>query len=104
MDGYSGYNQIILDPIDQEKTSFTRPFGVFAYRMMPVGLWNAPEPFQRCMLYILCDMIESSIEVFMDELSVFHSDFDKYLDHLNVVLKRCTEMNLVLNWENATLW
>lgn len=38
LDGYSGYNQIIVDPVDQEKTSFTRPFGVFSYRRMPLGL------------------------------------------------------------------
>lgn len=38
LDGYSGYNQIVVDPEDQEKTVFTRPFRVFMYRMMPFGL------------------------------------------------------------------
>ena len=38
LDGYSGYNQIFVDPKDQEKTTFTCPFGVFAYRCMPFGL------------------------------------------------------------------
>ena len=45
LDGYSGYNQIVVDPNDQEKTAFTRPFGVFAYRRMPFGLCNAPAAF-----------------------------------------------------------
>jgi len=45
LDGYSGYNQIVVDPKDQEKTSFTCPFGVFAYRRMPFGLCNAPTIF-----------------------------------------------------------
>ena len=45
LDGYSGYNQIAMDPRDQEKTAFTCPFGVFAYRRMPFGLCNAPATF-----------------------------------------------------------
>ena len=45
LDGYSGYNQIAVDPQDQENTSFTCPFGVFAYRRMPFGLCNAPATF-----------------------------------------------------------
>jgi len=45
LDGYSGYNQIAVDPKDQEKTAFTCPFGVFAYRRMPFGLCNAPATF-----------------------------------------------------------
>ena len=45
LDGYSGYNYIAVDPQDQEKTSFTCPFGVFAYRRMPFGLCNVPTTF-----------------------------------------------------------
>nr|GEV96301.1 reverse transcriptase domain-containing protein [Tanacetum cinerariifolium] len=41
LDGFSGYFQIPIDPQDQEKTTFTRPYGTFAYRRMPFGLCNA---------------------------------------------------------------
>jgi len=47
LDGYSGYNQIAVDPQDQEKTAFTCPFSVFAYRHIPFGLCNTPATFQR---------------------------------------------------------
>nr|GFB34293.1 retrovirus-related Pol polyprotein from transposon 297 [Tanacetum cinerariifolium] len=58
LDGFSGYFQIPIDPKDQEKTTFTCPYGTFAYKRMPFGLCNAPGTFQRCMMAIFHDMIE----------------------------------------------
>ncbi|CAL2238230.1 unnamed protein product [Prunus armeniaca] len=101
LDGFSGYNQIPIAPEDQEKTTFTCPFGTFAYRRMPFGLCNAPATFQRCMMAIFSDMVERFMEVFMDDFSVFGSSFDDCLHHLSLVLKRCQETNLILNWEKC---
>nr|GFA90336.1 reverse transcriptase domain-containing protein [Tanacetum cinerariifolium] len=67
LDGFSGYFQIPIDPQDQEKTTFTCPYGTFAYRRMPFGLCNAPGTSQRCMMSIFHDMIEKMMEVFMDD-------------------------------------
>ena len=67
LDGYSGYFQIEIDLEDQEKTTFTCPFGTFAYRRMSFDLCNAPATFQICMLSIFSDMVEQNLEVFMDE-------------------------------------
>nr|GEV19925.1 DNA-directed DNA polymerase [Tanacetum cinerariifolium] len=75
LDGFSGYFQILIDPQDQEKTTFTCPYGTFAYRRMPFGLCNAPGTFQRCMIAIFHDMIEKTIEVFMDDFLVFGDSF-----------------------------
>nr|GEY41398.1 reverse transcriptase domain-containing protein [Tanacetum cinerariifolium] len=58
LNGFLGYFQIPIDPQDQEKTTFTCPYGSFAYRRMPFGLCNAPGTFQRCMMAIFHDMIE----------------------------------------------
>ncbi|KAM2340125.1 hypothetical protein ACFX1X_019632 [Malus domestica] len=101
LDGYSGYNQIVIAPDDQEKTTFTCPFGTFAYRRMPFGLCNAPATFQRCMVSIFSDFVEKIIEVFMDDFSVFGDSFYGCLDNLTIILKRCVETNLVLNWEKC---
>ena len=101
LDGYSGYNQIEIALEDQEKTTFTCPFGTFAYRRMPFGLCNAPATFQRCMLSIFSDMVEHFLEIFMDDFSVFGDSFDDCLTNLEKVLNRCEEKNLVLNWEKC---
>jgi hypothetical protein len=101
LDGYSGYNQVPVDPEDQEKTTFTCPFGTFTYRRMPFGLCNAPATFQRCMISIFFDMVERFMEIFMDDFSVFGSSFQEYLNRLMLVLVRCKEKNLVLNWEKC---
>ncbi|GJU67600.1 reverse transcriptase domain-containing protein [Tanacetum coccineum] len=78
LDGFSGYFQIPIDPKDQEKTTFTCPYGTFAYRRMPFGLCNAPGTFQRCMMAIFHDMIEKTMEVFMDDFSEFAKVMLKY--------------------------
>nr|GFB37096.1 reverse transcriptase domain-containing protein [Tanacetum cinerariifolium] len=101
LDGFSGYFQIPIDPKDQEKTTFTCPYGTFAYRRMPFGLCNAPGTFQRCMMAIFHDMIEKIMEVFMDEFSVFRNSFQSCLSHLERILKRCEDTNLCLNWEKS---
>ncbi|GJY35230.1 reverse transcriptase domain-containing protein [Tanacetum coccineum] len=101
LDGFFGYFQIPIDPDDQEKTTFTCPFGTYAYRRMPFGLCNAPATFQRCMLAIFHDMIEESVEVFMDDFSVFGNYFDTCLNNLDKMLQRCKDSHLVLNWEKC---
>ena len=47
LDGFSGYNQILVHLDDQEKTTFTTPWGTFMYAKMPFGLMNAGATFQR---------------------------------------------------------
>lgn len=101
LDGYSGFFQIPIHPNDQEKTTFTCPYGTFAYRRMPFGLCNAPATFQRAMMSIFSDFIEDVMEVFMDDFSVYGSSFATCLSNLCRVLKRCEDTNLVLNWEKC---
>ena len=48
---------------------------------------------------IFFDMVEHSIEVFMDDLSIVGISFDDCLKNLKLVLKRCEKTNFVLNWE-----
>ena len=76
LDGYSGYNQVAITPEDQEKTTFTCPFGTFSFRRMSFGLCNAPGTFQRCMISIFSDLAEEVMEIFMDDFTVYGSSFE----------------------------
>nr|GEW27856.1 reverse transcriptase domain-containing protein [Tanacetum cinerariifolium] len=93
--------RILIDPQDQEKTTFTCPYGTFSYRRMPFSLYNASGTFQRCMMDIFYDMIEKTTEVFMNNFSVFSDSFPLCLSYLEKMLKRCKDTNLVLKWEKC---
>ena len=92
--GYSGYNQVPVDPKDQEKTTFTYPFRTFTYHHM---LCNAPTTFEQCMISIFSNIVKRFLEIFMDNFFVFGSSFEECLHRLTLVLVQCKEKNLVLN-------
>ena len=71
LDGYLGYNQIMVHLEDQKKTTFTCPYGTFAFKRILFGLCNAPATFPRCMTTIFSDLIENIMEFFMDDFSVY---------------------------------
>nr|GEW14931.1 hypothetical protein [Tanacetum cinerariifolium] len=75
----------------EEKPTFTCPYGTFAYRRMPFGLCNAPGTFQRFMIAIFHDMIEKTMEVFMDDFSVFRNSFQS-CDHIKVQLNEIIKL------------
>ncbi|GKD61058.1 reverse transcriptase domain-containing protein [Tanacetum coccineum] len=77
------------------KDHFPLPF--MDQMRMPFGLCNTPATFQRCMLAIFHDMIEESVEVFMDDFSVFGNSFNNCLNNLDKMLQRCKDAHLVLN-------
>ncbi|RVW61106.1 Retrovirus-related Pol polyprotein from transposon 17.6 [Vitis vinifera] len=93
LDGYSGYFQIEIVVEDQEKTTFTCPFGTYAYRQMPFGLCNAPATFQRCMLSIFSDMVERIMEVFIDDITVYGTSFEDCIVLGHVISKKGIEVD-----------
>ncbi|RDY05968.1 Retrovirus-related Pol polyprotein, partial [Mucuna pruriens] len=87
--------QIHIAPEDQHKTTFTCPFGTFAYTRMPFGLCNASSTFQHCMTSIFSNLLQDCIKVFMDNCMVYVDSFDACLENLSKVLTRCIDTNLV---------
>ncbi|GJS99100.1 hypothetical protein Tco_0820270 [Tanacetum coccineum] len=87
LDGFLGYFQISIELADQKKTTFTCPYGTYAYSLVPVAIFQ--------------DMLETSTKVFMDDFSVCGDSFDSCLLNLEQMLIQCKQANLVLNWEKC---
>ena len=86
MTSKGGFSQIPISQPDQEKITFTCPFGTSAYRRVPFGLCNAPATFQICMTAIFFDFCEKIVEVFMNVFSVYGTSFEDCLSNLDRVL------------------
>ncbi|RDY13024.1 Retrovirus-related Pol polyprotein from transposon 17.6, partial [Mucuna pruriens] len=84
--------RIHIAPEDQHKTTFTCPFGTFAYTRMSFGLCNAPSTFQICMLSIFSDLLEDCMEVFIDDFTMrFIKNFSKTALPLSKLLQKDVE-------------
>ena len=70
-DGFSGYNQVLVSTAYQLKTTFRTPWGTYAYKKMPFGLINAGATFQRAMDAAFRGMINHSVVVYLDDVTVF---------------------------------
>ena len=97
LDGFSGYNQTQISLEDQDKTTFTCPWGTFTYRVLPFGLCNAPSTFQRAVLSIFAELVHDAVEIYMDDFTPYGCDFQEALTNLGKVLHKCIEMNLSLS-------
>ena len=93
LDGYSGYNQIQITLEDQDKTTFTCPWGTFAYRVLPFGLCNALATFQRVVLGIFSDLIQDCVEIYIDDFTTYRDEYYQALYNLEKVLTRCQDTN-----------
>eukprot|EP00253_Pinus_taeda_P006586 PITA_06586 len=94
LDGFSGYNQILVHPDDQEKTAFTTPWGTFMYAKMPFGLMNAGETFQRAMDIAFAEEKDKSVVVYLEDITIFSNKEEDHLKHLERVLLKCRSKTL----------
>ena len=93
MDRFLGYNQIRLTEEDQDKASFTTPWGTYCYVVMPFNLKNAGATYQRIIMAIFHDMIHIDMEVYVDDILV-KSKTSK--EHLEALAKICNDsMNII---------
>ena len=97
LDGFSGYNQVMVGKADQDKTTFTTPWGTFMYARMPFGLTNAGATFQRAMDLAFMGKTSEFIVVYLDDLTVFSDSDENHLKHLSKVFYRCRKFGISLN-------
>ncbi|KAH9288939.1 hypothetical protein KI387_033056, partial [Taxus chinensis] len=97
LDGFSGYNQVVVKESERIKNSFTTPWGTYVYVRMPFGLMNAGETFQRAMDVAFAGYINDFIVVYQDDVTVFSRKINDHLQHLERMLLRCREYVISLN-------
>uniref|UniRef100_A0A2N9HNT3 Uncharacterized protein n=1 Tax=Fagus sylvatica TaxID=28930 RepID=A0A2N9HNT3_FAGSY len=97
MDAFSGYNQIVMDESDQEKTSFITSRGLFCYKVMPFGLKNAGATYQRLMNRMFHDQIGRNVEVYVDDMLVKSKEEDGHLDDLRETFQTLRKYQMKLN-------
>ena len=82
MDDFSGYNQILMHPEDQEKTSFVTSRWIFCYEVIPFGLKNAGSTYQRLVDMMFADQIWQTMEVYIDDMLVLSLEVEDHISHL----------------------
>ena len=97
MDAFSGYNQISMDPDDQEKTSIVTGQVTYCYRVMPFGLKNVGATYQRLVNRMFQKQIGMSMEVYIDDMLVKSTTTELHIAHLSEAFQILREYNMKLN-------
>jgi len=83
----SGYWQVEMAEEDKEKTAFITHQGLYEFNVMPFGLKNAPETFQRLMNYVLQEYIGKFVAVYLDDIIIYSKTFEQHIDHIKTIFK-----------------
>ena len=97
MDVFSSYNQISMDPDDQEKTSFVTTQRTYCYRVMPFGLKNAGATYQRLVNRMFQKQIGTTMEVYIDDMLVKSTTAELHIAHLSEAFQILRNYNMKLN-------
>ena len=97
MDAFSGYNQILMHPKDQEKTSFMTSRGIYFYKVMPFGLNNAGSTYQLLVNMMFADQIGRTMEVYIDDMLDKSLEAENYISHLQQAFSTLRKYNMKLN-------
>ena len=97
LDAYSGYNQILMHPADQEKTAFFTDKGIYCYKVMPFGLKNAGATYQRSVNKMFKDQLGDTMKVYIDDMLVKSKKPDDHIQHLQQTFEVLREHGMKLN-------
>jgi len=97
MDAFSGYNQIYMDEIDQEKTSFITKRGLYCYKMKPFGLKNAGATHQRLVNKMFRDQISRNVELYIDDMLVKSTQTNCHIADLRETFNMLRRYKMKLN-------
>lgn len=97
LDGFLGYNQIMVHQDDRLKTTFRTKWGTYAYQKMPFGLINAGDTFQRAMDITFRGLIDSSVVIYLDDITFYSKHRNNRINHLKNIFERCRKYDISLN-------
>ena len=104
LDLASDYWQVPVADCDRAKTAFATRKGLFQWKVMPLGLANAPANFSRLMEMVLCGLNWERCLVYLDDIIVFGTSFDQALTSLVSVLERPRKAGLRLKLSKCSLF
>ena len=90
----TGFHQIRLRESDCEKTAFRTRYGSFEYRVLPMGLCNAPSTFMRLMNETFKEMLDKTVLVFLDDILIFSKSVEDHERHVAQALDKLKEAKL----------
>ena len=97
LDGFSGYNQVLVAEQDRLKTTFCTKWGTFSYRRIPFGLINGRATFQRAMDISLCGLIGHCVVVYLDDVKIFSKKREDHIFNLKRIFDHCRKYGISLN-------
>ena len=97
LEGFLGYNQVLVSKTDQLKTTFRTPWGTYAYRKILFGLINDRATFQRAMDIAFRGLIGQFVIIYLDDINFFSKSRADHPTHLRRVFERCRKYGISLN-------
>ena len=104
LDGFSSYNQVLVNKEDQHKTTFTTPWGTYKFLRIPFGLLNVGATFQRAMDFAFKELIGKIIEIYQDDLNVFSKERSNHISHLRQVFIICRKYGISSEPLQVNIW
>ena len=96
LDCRSGYHQVRMAEDSVEKTAFVTHLGAFEWRVLPMGLTNAPPTFQRLMNHIL-GPYRAFTRVYLDDIIIFSKSTTEHMRHVETILQTLAQNHLKLH-------
>ena len=97
LDGFSGYNQVLVVEHDRSKTTFHTKWGTFTYRIMPFGLMNIEATSQRAMDIGFKGLSGHCVVVYLDDVTIFSKRREDHVFHFKPIFYHCRKYGISLN-------
>lgn len=103
VDLLKGFNQIAVSDDTIPKLTVATPWGCFSFKVMPFGIVNGPATFSRAIYLAMQGYLNQFVTTYIDDITVYSPNLEEHIKHLELVLQRIREVNMVLNPKKCVL-